>query len=121
MGSEHRRWYNPLNPNRVTDVRIHSTPFILRPSAFNAKSFLPPDPYSSTTGPSGHFSEGFSLRREHLKDVVCVRLSGECRVKVHEQSRQRAHDVLPVLREALAALQEQNLSDTALASDAAAA
>jgi hypothetical protein len=40
-----------------------STPFIPQPSAFNAKSFLPPEFYSGATGQPGHFSEGFCLRR----------------------------------------------------------
>src|SRR5260370_4025756 len=42
-----------------------STPFIPQPSAFNAKSFLPPEFYSGATGQPGHFSEGFCLRRVH--------------------------------------------------------
>src|SRR5205807_10157930 len=40
-----------------------STPFIPQPSAFNAKSVLPPEFYSGATGQPGHFSEGFCLRR----------------------------------------------------------
>src|ERR1700686_3370080 len=51
-----------------------STPFIPQPSAFNAKSFLPPEFYSGATGQPGHFSEGFCLRRVHLSmyPTVCT-------------------------------------------------
>src|SRR6266702_4352505 len=46
-----------------------STPFIPQPSAFNAKSFLPPEFYSGATGQPGHFSEGFCLRRVHPRGI----------------------------------------------------
>jgi transposase InsO family protein len=63
----------PLNGKANASIQIH----VLhpQPSAQKAKSYLPPDYCSGATEQTGRFSEGFSLRRLQMSEIITKELT----------------------------------------------